>query len=608
VSARLYRGTWLLLGLPLLVAAFSVDRPAPLPPAPLPPSFDGATARALAEELAEHYPDRSPGSPGARGASDWLREQLRPLALRVSTDSFEERIPGVGRVRLENILGVVAGRSRRALLVIAHRDDAGTGPGANDNGSGTGVLVELARAYASPAPPSATTLERVGPAFTILFLSTDGGAFGSLGAARFAARSPYRDRIVAVLNLDAVGGRDRARLHLAADAPRSPAPTFVQTVATRVLEQTREEPLRPSALEQLLDLAFPFSLYEQAPFVARNIPAVTLSTAGDRPPPSLDDDPRRLTQASLTRLGRAAEATLSSLDQGLEVPQGASSSIYLGARVVPGWAVQLVLIAAVLPFMFAAVDLFARCRRRRISLAPAWRSYRSRLGFWLWAGGACAAFMLLGAFPDGAPRPLAPESDAAGDWATATLLGLAGVAALGWLVTRERLVPRRPIRPEEELAGHTAALIALSVVALLVISTNPFALVFVLPSLHAWLWLPQLGGSVWLRLVVLAAGFAGPLFLVVSFGARFGVGFDAPWYLATLLAVGYVPATAALIALPWLAAAGQLTALTVGRYAPYPTARERRPRGPIRATLAGLLRALRSRHTESRKLHQALEG
>ena len=50
VSGRLYRGTWLLVGIPLLVAAFSVHKPGPLPtPQPaLPASFDGPSAIALA--------------------------------------------------------------------------------------------------------------------------------------------------------------------------------------------------------------------------------------------------------------------------------------------------------------------------------------------------------------------------------------------------------------------------------------------------------------------------------------------------------------------------------------------------------------------------------
>jgi hypothetical protein len=44
----MYRGTWLLVGLPLLVAAFSVGRASPLPAPAVPPTFDGTAAAALA--------------------------------------------------------------------------------------------------------------------------------------------------------------------------------------------------------------------------------------------------------------------------------------------------------------------------------------------------------------------------------------------------------------------------------------------------------------------------------------------------------------------------------------------------------------------------------
>src|SRR5205807_4086510 len=44
---------------------------------------------------------------------------------------------------------------------------------------------------------------------------------------------------------------------------------------------------------------------------------------------------------------------------------------------------------------------------------------------------------------------------------------------------------------EEELAGQTAALLCLGLISLLVIATNVYALVLFLPSLHVWLWLPQ---------------------------------------------------------------------------------------------------------------------
>jgi hypothetical protein len=146
------------------------------------------------------------------------------------------------------------------------------------------------------------------------------------------------------------------------------------------------------------------------------------------------------------------------------------------------------------------------------------------------------------------------------------------------------------VRPEEELAGQTAALLVLGVVALLVVATNPFALIFVLPSLHAWLWLPQVRyHRLWVRAGVLSLGLVGPLLLLGSFAWRFDLGTNAPWYLLRLIAVGYVPIPSLLIGLAWLAAAGQLAAVTAGRYAPYPSARERSPRGPIREVVRRLL-------------------
>jgi hypothetical protein len=189
------------------------------------------------------------------------------------------------------------------------------------------------------------------------------------------------------------------------------------------------------------------------------------------------------------------------------------------------------------------------------------------------------------------------------------LIVLALLMGGGWLVARDRLLPRRPPRAEEELAGHTGALLALGVVALLVVATNPFALVFLLPSLHAWLWLPQVRESaLWTRIVVVAAGFAGPALLVWSFASRYGLGWDAPWYIISLFTIGYAPATTFVIALAWAAGASQLVTLVAGRYAPYPSPAERRPRGPIRQTVRTLVLAQRRRRRASEEERRAFYG
>ncbi|MFL6020768.1 MAG: M28 family metallopeptidase [Gaiellaceae bacterium] len=604
VNGRLYRGTWLLVGLPLLVAAFSVARPTPLPRAFL-PEFDGPATKELAGELVDKYPNRFPGQ---LAAADWFRDQLSPYGLPVRTESFSGVIPGHGRVQMQNLVAEAVGRSPRTLVVMAHRDNDGRGPGANDNASGTAMLIQLARAYGAPPGFPAGSLR---PNHTILFVSTDGGAFGGLGAAWFAAHSPLRHDVAAVINLDSVGGRGPVRLELAGDTPRTPSGILVETAAARIAAQTGRRPERPTLLRQLVDLGFPFSLYEQAPFIAHGIGAITVTTAGDNPPDPVADTTNRLRADKLTQVGRSAQDLLGTLDEGLEFAQGTSSFVYLDARLIRGWAIALVLIACLLPFLAAAVDLFARCRRRRIALAPALRALRSRLGFWAWVVGLFFLFDLLGAWPDGDPRPVNLHSSAASNWPAGALLVLAIFALAGWLITRERLLPRRPPTAEDELAGHTAALLALAALSLLFVATNPYALLFLLPSLHAWLWLPQLrGNAAALRLAVFAVGLAGPALLIGEFAGRYGLSWDAPWYLAELRVVGYTPFVILPLLVVWLAGSAQLAALAVRRYAPYPAAEELPPRGPVKRVARGTYLAVRNRRRRGAPgdAEEALEG
>ena len=77
-------------------------------------------------------------------------------------------------------------------------------------------------------------------------------------------------------------------------------------------------------------------------------------------------------------------------------------------------------------------------------------------------------------------------------------------------------------------------------------------------------------------------GFAGPLILLLSFSTRLGLGFETPWYLLSLVSVGYVPWIVVALGFAWLAVAAQLTALAVGRYAPYSNGRSRRNRPRLR--------------------------
>jgi Peptidase family M28 len=605
VNGRLYRVAWLAVAIPLLLLAFTVSRPTPLPRPTLPPTFDGSGAASLAKSLEGPPNDfiaRSPGSPPDLSSAGWFHDQMTALGLTASYEDFTATIPGTGAVQLRNVLTVIRGRSPQTIVVTAHRDNGSSGLVLHrDNASGTAALIQIAASYAHAGGGPGLK-----PEHTIVFLSADGGAFGGLGARYFVDHAPEAKNVLAVVNLDTIATKGRPRIEISGPGPHTTSPTLLASAIARLSDQTHQSPGRTSLFGQLLDLAFPFSLYEQWPFLRDGISAITLTTAGNRP----ESDPpvTALETDRLGQVGGAAQSLVTSLDQGLELSQGTSSYVYFAGRIIHGWAIALVMIALVVPFAVASVDLFARCRRRHVPLGPAFRAYRRRLGFWLWVGALFQLFVLFGAFPNGAAVPPDPASSAAGDWPRAALTAFVLLAAGSWLISRRQLAPTRPATAEEELAGQTAALLVLGLISLLVMATNVYALLLFLPSLHAWLWLPQVRArSAVVRGLVFAAGLIGPLLLVGLLAKRFRLGLDTPWYLAELNAIGYVPTVAVVLALAWLAVAAQLLVGTSGRYAAYPGAAEGAPPGFVRSGVRTVVLGMRGRRRRSLP-RRALDG
>jgi hypothetical protein len=584
VNTRLVRNAALVVALPLLLAAFTVGRPGALGAPVLPPSFDGSAAAALAGELAGLHPSRIPGSAGNAAAVDWFTEKATLYALPVERDTWSEEVPGLGTETLRNAAVVVEGESPATILFVAHHDNNGLGPGASDDASGIAALLELTRSYAV----GETSGERARPRHTLVFLAADAGAYGGLGARRFAAASRFHGSIRAAVVLDALAGPGEPRLELAGDGPRSPAAALVRTAAERVGEQLGQEPGRPGVLRQLVDLGVPFAYGTQAPLLGEGVSAVRLTTADDSGRSAAGDRVGALDEALLGRLGRGAQMLLGSLDAGVEVAQGTAPYVYLGTRVLRGWALGLVLVAALVPFAVGVVDLVARCRRRGIALLPAFSSLAGRLVLWLAVGVLVWVAALAGAFPDGPPVPFPPTADAVRSWPLAACLAIAAAVAALWLLLRRAAGPRAPVTQEQELAGSAAALVGLGAIGVLTALVNPYALVFVLPSLYAWLWLPQAGTS-WIRDALYGLGLAGPVLGLVSLAGRFDLGVDAPLYATTLVTAGYVPWSTAALVLAWGAVAAQTGAVAAGRYAP--------PGG----TLGSRLRATGARLQASRR-------
>jgi hypothetical protein len=187
-----------------------------------------------------------------------------------------------------------------------------------------------------------------------------------------------------------------------------------------------------------------------------------------------------------------------------------------------------------------------------------------------------------GVFPSGAALPLPPYTSLVTDRPLLGLLAMAGALFVAWLAVRERLVPHASAATDERLAGLVVGLTLVGVVAVGLAFLQPYALLFVLPSLYAWLWIP-LEGRAAARIALFAVGLVGPAVGLIVLAQLLDLSLiDAALYSIGLVTVGYVSPVTGLLTLGWGAAATQVGAVAFGRYGPYAGGAEPPPAGPLR--------------------------
>ena len=214
-----------------------------------------------------------PTSPtrGVGAARQWIFDELRRTSpkLQVSFDTHQiskgrsERI--TRDVELRNVVAVLPGRSPRRIYVSGHYDTVNLGnqgqaglnttgggernqnenadaPGANDDGSGTVLVMELARVFAESGIDFDATL---------VFTAVAGEEQGLIGAREEARRVKAANvPVQAIFNNDIVGGSaggdgtvDGATIRLYSEGPEdSPSrslATFVRRTAARYVPSHR---------------------------------------------------------------------------------------------------------------------------------------------------------------------------------------------------------------------------------------------------------------------------------------------------------------------------------------------------------------------------------
>lgn len=516
------------------------------PTAPL--RLDGARILATEREFVALHPNRASGEPNSARAAEWLRVRFTSISPDTRIDTWE--VSRLHRpLRLRNVVCRVPGDDPREVVIVAHHDQSPlTVEGADNDGSGIGVLLELAR-----------TLSTEGrPARTLVFVASDAEEYGMLGARRFVATHEDPSRIVAAVSLDNLGKSFYGGVDIEAIGQfRGVGPLWLQKLAGDASRASGNPwpPTVRSPLDQMLGQAVPISFMDEGPFVAEGVPAIGLTgavpvDARERHWESYHtphDTTALQSAATLERTGRAAEALVRQLIALPALPEERGPYVYFAdhdqvLRGAPLWS----LLAAV-PIGFAL--LAARAGK------PDRPALVQLVRLWLPLLGGLAALYAMVATGVMDQWPLYPAtarelSTYQPRWpAVAVFLA---ILALGFLATRRWRGATRPAPVRSVAFG------ALCLVALYFLAVNPMAVLLLAPTL-AWAGIGGRGGRAAAWFVV---GASPALALLYVFGFTVQrIGFGILWYVLQMFALREVdPMTAAALLLAFAAGLSLLTA------------------------------------------------
>lgn len=129
-----------------------VDPADQAPPASSTGGFDGKRAYDQVAKQVSFGP-RPPGSPAIVKLQEYLESELKSYGCAVDTDTFSADTP-VGRVPMRNIVAKIPGKTPGIILLGTHYDTKKMENfvGADDAGSSTAVMLEIARLLCKEAP------------------------------------------------------------------------------------------------------------------------------------------------------------------------------------------------------------------------------------------------------------------------------------------------------------------------------------------------------------------------------------------------------------------------------------------------------------------------
>lgn len=271
--------------------------------------FDGNKALDEASRFIALGP-RCSGTDGAERAAGYLARRLKEIGIEPIIDEFKDMTPA-GERTFRNVTGEIPGTKETQIILMSHYDTkSGISPdfaGANDSGSSSGILLEVAKLLKSTSP--------TGPTIFLAFMDGEecmkeygphDGLHGSKRLAMTIVQNKRARNVIAVILLDMVGDKD-----LSIEIPRNSSPKLVSLVFAAATEENARLKFALSG-GNVLDDHVPFM---QAGMQAIDIIDFDYGSAPGRNDywHTADDTIDKLSANSLETIGRIVVRTLNKL-------------------------------------------------------------------------------------------------------------------------------------------------------------------------------------------------------------------------------------------------------------------------------------------------------
>jgi Zn-dependent M28 family amino/carboxypeptidase len=268
-----------------------------------PPAFDGGRALEHLRAVVGFGP-RPPGSAGAEETRGYIRAQMAAVGVAVTEQAFVAKTP-IGPVKMANVRATIPGARPERIILAGHYDTKLFRQfrfvGANDAGSSTAFLIEMARVLkARKNPLTIELLFTDGEEAFIDWYLGDDNRYGSRHYVQEAKRTGDIARIKALILVDMIGDRD---LVLKRETTSTPWLTDIVWSTAKALGYGSTFVAEPFAVED-----------DHVPFLNAGVPAVDIIDLEYPPWHTAEDTLDKVSARSMEVVGRVLTAALPKIE------------------------------------------------------------------------------------------------------------------------------------------------------------------------------------------------------------------------------------------------------------------------------------------------------